>query len=89
MGYNTIVREQDFNASSFGEYGFRIVASGFSQPAGETYRAITFIEDSTITTTTDAGQAITSIAFTAGLTIYGRFNTISVASGRVVAYIGG
>lgn len=89
MAYNTIVRDQDFNASSFGEYGFRLVEAGFSQPAGEVYRAITFVEDSTITTTTDAGAALSSEVFPAGLTIYGRFNTISVSSGRVIAYIGG
>lgn len=89
MAYNTIVREQDFNASSFGEYGFRLVESGFSQPAGEVYRSITFVEDSVITVTCDSGAGLTSETFPAGLTIYGKFNTISVASGRVIAYIGG
>jgi hypothetical protein len=89
MAYNTIVRGQDFQASSFAEYGFRLVEAGFSKPAGEVYRALTFVEDSIITTTNDNGDGLTSETFPAGLTIYGKFNTISVASGRVIAYIGG
>lgn len=89
MAYNTIVRDQDFQASSFADYGFRLVEAGFSKPAGEVYRALTFIEDSVITTTNDNGDGLTSETFPAGLTIYGKFNTISVASGRVLAYIGG
>lgn len=89
MSFNTIVREQDFQASSFAEYGFRLIESGFSQPSGEVYRAITFVEDSIITVTSAVGDGLTSETFAAGLTIYGKFNTISVASGRVVAYIGG
>lgn len=89
MSYNTIVREQDFFASSFGEYGFRLIETGFSQPAGEVYRAITFVQDSVITVTSAEGANLTSETFPAGLTIYGKFNTVSVASGRVIAYIGG
>ena len=89
MSFNTIVREKDFQASSFGEYGFRLVESGFSQPAGEVYRAITFVEDSLITVTCSSGDGLTSETFAAGLTIYGKFSAISVSSGRVIAYIGG
>lgn len=89
MAYNTIVREQDFQASSFGEYGFRLIETGFSQPAGEVYRAITIIQDSVITVTSEVAAGLTSETFPAGLTVYGKFNTISVASGRVIAYIGG
>jgi|DEB0MinimDraft_10_1074344.scaffolds.fasta_scaffold118520_2 hypothetical protein len=89
MSFNTIVRNQDFQASSFGEYGFRLVESGFSQPAGEVYRAITFVEDSIVTVTCGSGDGLTAETFAAGLTIYGKFNTISVSSGRLIAYIGG
>jgi hypothetical protein len=89
MAFNTIVREQDYYASSFGEYGFRLIESGFSKPAGEVYRALTFVQDSVITTTNENGDGLTSEAFPAGITIYGKFNTISVSSGRVIAYIGG
>ena len=89
MAYNTIVRDQDFQASSFAEYGFRLVEAGFSKPAGEVYRALTFVEDSVVTVTCDSGDGLTAEVFPAGITIYGKFNTISVASGRVIAYIGG
>lgn len=89
MAYNTIVRQQDYQASSFGEYGFRLIESGFSQPSGEVYRALTFVEDSVVTTTNVNGDALTSETFPAGLTIYGKFNTVSVSSGRLIAYIAG
>ena len=89
MAYNTIVRQQDYQASSFGEYGFRLVESGFSQPSGEVYRALTFVEDSVLTATSAEGDNLTSEAFPAGLTIYGKFNAVSVSSGRLIAYIGG
>jgi len=89
MAYNTIVREQDFQASSFGEYGFRVVDSSFSQPSGEVYRAITIAQDASVTVVCDNGDSFTTKALPAGLTIYGKFNSISVASGLVIAYIGG
>lgn len=89
MSYNTIVRQQDYQVSSLGGYGFRLVESGFSQPANETYRVITFVEDSVLTTTTSIGDALTAETFPAGLTIYGQFDTVSISSGRAIAYIAG
>lgn len=89
MAFNTIVREQDFYASSFAEYGFRVVDSSFSQPSGESYRAITVAQDATVTVVSDSGDSFTSKVLPAGLTIYGKFTSITVASGLVIAYIGG
>lgn len=89
MAYNTIVREQDFQASAFGDYGFRVVDNSFSQPSGETYRVLFVVDDATITTTTDVGDALTAESLTAGSYVYGRFNTVSVSSGLVIAYIAG
>ena len=89
MSYNTIVRTQDYQASSFGDYGFRVVDNSFSQPSGEKYRVLFVIDDAVITTTTAVGDALTSEAFQSGSYIYGKFDTVSVASGVVIAYIGG
>ena len=89
MAYNTIVRKQDFQASSFGDYGFRVVDNSFAQPSGETYRVLFVVDDATITTTTDIGDALTSESLTSGSYVYGRFNTVSVSSGLVIAYIAG
>jgi hypothetical protein len=37
----------------------------------------------------DAGAAIDGITFTAGMTIYGRWTGFTLASGKVIAYVGG
>jgi hypothetical protein len=37
----------------------------------------------------DAGAATDGITFTAGMTIYGRWSGFTLASGKVIAYIGG
>lgn len=89
MAFNTIVREQDFYASSFAEYGFRVVDNSFSQPAGESYRAITIAQDASVTVVSASGDSFTTKVLPAGLTVYGKFTSVSVVSGLVIAYIGG
>jgi hypothetical protein len=89
MAYNTIIRTQDYQASSFGEYGFRLVDNSFSQPSGEKYRVLFIIDDAVVTTTTTVGDALTAEPFQSGSYIYGKFDTVSVSSGAVIAYIGG
>lgn len=78
----------EYRRQVFAQDGFRVVTSAFSQPAGEEYVAVYAIDDVTgLTTTTDAGDALGSIAVTAGTVIYGNFKTVSVATGTVIAYI--
>jgi hypothetical protein len=86
MSYETIIKERNFYQTSTGDYGFRLVSSTFSQPAGESYRALQIIADATVTTTTLVGDGLTSEALTAGTIIYGKFDTVSVASGKLIAY---
>ena len=89
MSFNTIVREQDFNNSSFAEYGFRLIDSSFSQPTGEVYRAFTVLQDASVSATSAVGDNISSKSLVAGLTVYGKFTALSASSGLIVAYIGG
>ncbi len=86
MSYETIVKEGNFYQTSTGDYGFRLVSSTFSQPSGEAYRALQIVSDAVVTTTTLVGDALTSEALTAGTIIYGKFDTVSVASGKLIAY---
>lgn len=49
--------------------------------------AITFVTDTVFTTLTGlSGDAVASVTFPAGLTIYGNFTAITLASGSVVFY---
>lgn len=54
------------------------------------WNMITIIEDTTFTTLTDANRdgntLTTSESFSAGITIYGNFTVIKLASGVVIAY---
>jgi hypothetical protein len=74
---------------SFGEYGSEYIITGETD-AGETvYKAITALEASSLTLTQAEGDTtLTTIPVPAGLTIYGLFASISVVSGKVLAYIG-
>jgi hypothetical protein len=86
MAYENISKDGNFYQTSTGDYGFRMVTSSFSQPSGETYRAIQVIADAVVTTTTTVGDALTAESLVAGTTIYGKFDTVSVSSGKVIAY---
>jgi hypothetical protein len=86
MAYENISKEGNFYQTSTGDYGFRVVDSSFSQPSGEAYRAIQVLSDAVVTTTTQVGDALTGESLPSGTVIYGKFDTISVASGKVIAY---
>ena len=80
MSYETIVKEGNFYQTSTGDYGFRLVSSTFSQPAGESYRVLQILSDASVTTTTLTGDALTAVDLSAGTMIYGKFDTVSVSS---------
>ncbi len=84
MSYETIVKEGNFYQSATGDYGFRVVAAGAS--TSESCRSIQALEDSVITTTTQVGDALTSVALTEGTIVFGKFDSVAVASGKVIAY---
>lgn len=86
MAYENIVKEGNFYQSAAGDYGFRLLDAGVSSTAGESFRAVQMIEDSVVTTTTQTGDALTSISIGQGTIIYGKFDSVSCVSGKVLAY---
>ena len=84
MSYENITKDSNFFQSATGDYGFKVVAAAGS--TSEACRAIQALEDSVVTTTTTVGDALTSVTLTEGTIVFGRFDSISVASGKVIAY---
>ena len=84
MSYENITKDGNFFQSATGDYGFKVVASAGS--TSESCRAIQALEDSVVTTTTTVGDALTSVALTEGTIIFGKFDSVAVASGKVIAY---
>jgi len=87
MGYENINKEGNFFQSSLGDYGFRVLGAGESSASGENFRAIQVIEAAEVTTTTQTGDALSSQALPEGGTVFGKFDTVSVVSGVVLAYL--
>ena len=80
----------EFQKLSFGDKGLRIVAASATSVAGESFCAIQAIESSTISCDVDTiggDTSITSLALGAGVVIYGNFDDVAVASGKVVCYL--
>lgn len=80
------------NLASFGQYGLRILTGNAT--AGETFVAIQAMAESVITTNVQlldgkgGDTTITSLTIPAGVTIFGKFVDLQVASGKVIAYKG-
>jgi len=80
----------EFQKLSFGDKGLRIISASGTSTAGENFCAIQAIETSTISCdidTTGGDTSITSLAIGAGIIIYGNFDDVSVASGKVICYL--
>ena len=78
----------DFQNAAFAQEGFRVIDNTFSQPAGEEYIAIYCLAVATnVTTTTQSGDALGGVDLAQGMIIYGDFQTVSVGTGTVIAYI--
>lgn len=78
----------DFQNAAFGQKGFRVIDNTFSQPAGEEYVSIYCLAVATnVTTTTKAGDALAGVDLAQGMVVYGDFQTVSVGTGTVIAYI--
>ncbi len=86
MSYENINKEGNFYQTSTGDYGFRLITSSFTPVAGEAYRVIQVLADAVVTTTTGIGDALTAVSLSEGTLLYGRFDTVSVSSGTVIAY---
>lgn len=86
MSYENIVKDGNFYQSSTGDYGFRFLEGGDASASGESFRAIQVIEGAVITTTTLVGDALTNVGLGEGTIIYGKFDSVSCVSGKVIAY---
>ena len=84
MSYENITKDGNFFQSATGDYGFKVVAAAGS--TSDSCRAIQALEDSVVTTTTTVGDALTSVTLTEGTIIFGKFDSVAVASGKVIAY---
>jgi hypothetical protein len=88
MSYENISKEGNFYQSVTGDYGFRLLESAESSVAGESFRAIQALEGSSITTTTSVGDALSAVTLAEGSIVYGRFDSVTCNSGKVIAYKG-
>ena len=87
---SNLYRTSEFQKLSFGDKGLRIIAASATSVAGENFCAIQAIESSTISCDVDTiggDTSITSLALAAGVVIYGNFDDVAVASGKVVCYL--
>ena len=80
---------KDTTEYGFGQLGSMFIdASGAAKPpTGKVFVAITFLADTKFDT---AGGLIINFSnvFPRGITIYGRYSEIDIASGSLIAYIG-
>lgn len=83
--HNGLKTEYAANLQSFGQNGFKIV--GTTPVAGE-FVAITALEESLVDYTIPTGMNadVGQILLPAGLTIYGKFTSVTAISGVVLAY---
>ena len=88
MAYENISKEGNFYQSVTGDYGFRVLSTGESSAAGDSFRAIQALEGSSVTTTTQVGDALSAVTLAEGSIVYGKFDTVTCNSGKVIAYKG-
>lgn len=78
-------RDANFNLQAFGQAGFDLV--GASETINShNYIAITALEDAQIDATATEGDSLTDITIPAGLTIFGRFTSVTCDSGKILVY---
>ena len=87
MSYENVSSPEKFQRQVLGQKGLRLIGASGSGQAGEFYRAITATDDAVISATAEAGDSLVSVTIPAGVTVYGLFSTISVTSGKIIAYI--
>lgn len=81
---------------ALGKYGADVLSNTSPANTSSIYCAITLLEDSTFTTLTASnwsvgsagGSIITSVTYPKGLTIFGRFTAVTLATGKAICYKG-
>ena len=84
MAANKLVHNYNANLQAFGQSGFDYVTTGTIN--SHTYIAISALEDASISVTAGAGDDLSSVTIPKGMTIYGSFSSITVSSGKILAY---
>lgn len=84
MAANKLVHDYNANLQAFGQSGFDYVTSGTIN--SHTYVAITVLATAQLDVTAVGGDSLTDVSIPAGTTIYGNFTSITVDSGRILAY---
>lgn len=87
MAYENVNATPNFQRQVLGQKGFRYLNGSASGTSGEFYRAITALEDASVTVVSESGDNLTTVTLYAGLTIYGLFSSVTTDSGTVLAYI--
>ena len=85
MAKNKLVHDYNKNLQAFGQAGFDALGASETVTA-HTYIAITALEDSSITIVAETGDSLTTSPIPKGLTIYGRFSSVTCVSGKILAY---
>jgi len=87
VSYSNITSTPNFQLAAFGQKGFRKITNASTPVAGEEYRVVYALQDSTITVVSTSGDGLTSQTLLAGTAVYGLFTSVTCASGSVLAYI--
>lgn len=85
------VNKSDELKYGFGQNGNSIVTGAYTAPAGSSIIAITFLEATVFTTLTALSSEFISdptATFPAGLTLYGNYTAMDLASGSAIVYLG-
>ncbi len=89
MGSN-LYYTTDFQKLSFGDNGLRYLVAGATSVSGESFGAIQVLEAAVISCDIDAAAgdaSLTSVSLPGGTIIYGNFDDVVVASGKIIAYL--
>lgn len=87
MAYENVSSPVNFQRQVLGQKGFRTLRGAATSTSGEHYRAITVLDAAVITTVSESGDNLSAASVPAGITIYGLFSSVELASGSVLAYI--
>lgn len=82
-------RTTDILETSIGSYGGKYISDTniTTADSGRTFIAIQVVTDAVITLVGNV-SGITTVSFTSGSVIYGRYTSITLGSGAVIAYQG-
>lgn len=91
MAANSIYNNGGANLMAFGQHGGAYATGSVTIPAGKVVVAVTSLHDNTEFTSADTGfPQINNIAIPKGLTIYGRWSSLTIdgSSGAAIVYFG-